>query len=169
MASSKDAVEPWEGALTFVFFPMLVTMAFLADTGYFSNKRGEATHKRVVAADMTQEELAAYISKVRRQHGVELSDDQVMKIIEHETAQPMSRAAHRVAATREITGSKKVKQSDADKMRVSKIVGTSDDLNEKKNLERSEIFVEFAAERYSVLESCKECLIPVIKTGGDPG
>jgi len=169
VATSKDAVEPWEGALTFAFFPLLVVLAFFADKGYFSNDRKDVTNKKVIAADLSQEELAAYVSKVRKQHGVELTDEQVMKIIEHETAQPMSRAAHRVAATRSATGQKKVKKSDADKMRVSKIVGTSDDLNEKKNLERSEIFVEFAAERYSVLESCKECLIPVIKTGGDPG
>lgn len=107
VATSKDAVEPWEGALTFAFFPILVVLAFLADKGYFSNDRKDVTNKKVIAADLSQEELAAYVSKVRKQHGVELTDEQVMKIIEHETAQPMSRAAHRVAATRSATGQKK--------------------------------------------------------------
>uniref|UniRef100_A0A7S1JYZ2 Calx-beta domain-containing protein n=1 Tax=Vitrella brassicaformis TaxID=1169539 RepID=A0A7S1JYZ2_9ALVE len=34
--SSPDVVEPWEGVLTFIFFPMLVTLAFMADKGYFT-------------------------------------------------------------------------------------------------------------------------------------
>eukprot|EP00746_Dinoflagellata_sp_MGD_P071306 gnl/MRDRNA2_/MRDRNA2_29066_c0_seq2.p1 gnl/MRDRNA2_/MRDRNA2_29066_c0~~gnl/MRDRNA2_/MRDRNA2_29066_c0_seq2.p1 ORF type:complete len:840 (+),score=144.17 gnl/MRDRNA2_/MRDRNA2_29066_c0_seq2:108-2627(+) len=176
MASSPDCVEPWEGALTFLFFPLLVIMAFLADIGYFSGNRGEATHKRVVAADMTQEELATYISKVRRQHGVELSDEQVMKIIEHETAQPMSRAAHRVAATREMTGAKKVKHTqtqDEKSFSVSKVNDTGDEKAERNRRGsvdiRKSIRVEFAADRYSVLESCKECVIPLIKQGGEAG
>jgi len=171
MTTSKDCVEPWEGALTFLFFPILVVLAFLADIGYFSSNRKEATQKRVVAADMAQEELAAYISKVRRQHGVELTDEQVMKIIEHETAQPLSRAAHRVAATREMTGAKKIKHSDDKAFTVGKVEGTSDDkMKERRaSIQKNQVRVEFAAERYSVLESCKECVIPVVKTGGEQG
>merc|ERR1719160_2457372 len=176
MASSPDAVEIWEGALTFAFFPVLVILAFLADIGYFSSHRKEVTHKKVIAADLSQEELAAYVAKVRRQCGVELTDEQVMKIIEHETAQPMSRAAHRVAATREMTGAKKVKQGKTEEDRrsfsVRKIDGTLDEKQRERRGSKdikNMVRVEFAADRYSVLESCKECVIPVTKSGGEKG
>ena len=33
---SSDVVEPSEGALTFLFFPLLVVIAYMADRGYFS-------------------------------------------------------------------------------------------------------------------------------------
>jgi solute carrier family 8 (sodium/calcium exchanger) len=77
-----------------------------------------------------------------------------------------------VAATREMTGSKKVKQNTESKeMVVSKMGITTDAqiLERRASLKKNQIVVEFAAERYSVLESCKDCFIPIVKTGGEPG
>ena len=34
---SPDVVEPWEGALTFAFFPVLVAIAYWADRGAFDS------------------------------------------------------------------------------------------------------------------------------------
>merc|ERR1719379_2438412 len=39
---SKDAIEPWEGILTFLWFPLLVVVAFVADKGYFTKGGAQA-------------------------------------------------------------------------------------------------------------------------------
>jgi solute carrier family 8 (sodium/calcium exchanger) len=43
--SSKDVVEVWEAVLTFLFFPILVTIAYTADKGWLTSlcKRGGAS------------------------------------------------------------------------------------------------------------------------------
>merc|ERR1711871_607549 len=47
--SSENIVEPWEGLLTFIYFPVLVMLAFLADKGFFSRDREDVVKGRVVA------------------------------------------------------------------------------------------------------------------------
>ena len=54
--------------LTFFYFPILVTLAYLADIGYFSGgTRDEVVTSRVTAAEMTKEELAEMIMKIRHE------------------------------------------------------------------------------------------------------
>merc|ERR1719387_2078691 len=100
--SSPDIVTVLEGILSFLFFPLLVFLAFAADKGWFSSAedRADCLTSRVLAAEMTKEELAEMAAKIRRSHGPDLSDEQVMKMIQTETAQPKSRAQYRVEATR---------------------------------------------------------------------
>jgi solute carrier family 8 (sodium/calcium exchanger) len=89
MGTSENLVDVWEGVLTFLFFPVLVELAFLADKGYFSKNGGTGAGKqRVVTADMTKEELADVEATVRKLHGAHLTDEQVLKIIEIEYSPP---------------------------------------------------------------------------------
>jgi solute carrier family 8 (sodium/calcium exchanger) len=166
MLSSPDVVEIWEGLLTFLFFPVLVTLAYLADIGTFSGKtREEVVSSRVTAAEMSKEELAEMIMKVRQQYGSNLTDEQAISVIEKETAQPKSRAEYRVAASRAMTGGKKIaidNKNDA-KYTIQKAEGTGDDQTDlaKKN----QMVIEFKNMKYAVLESSPSVTLQVVRTG----
>jgi solute carrier family 8 (sodium/calcium exchanger) len=169
MMITPDMVDIWEGLLTFLFFPMLVILAYLADTGYFSKGgkagREEVLSSRVTAAEMSKEELAEMIMKIRQQYGANLTDEQAISVIEKETAQPKSRAEYRVAASRAMTGGKKINMKDpnADKHTVQKAEGTGDDQGDltKKN----QMVIEFKNLKYAVLESCPTITLQVERKG----
>jgi len=117
MGSSENVVEPWEGAFTFLMFPALVGLAFLADRGYFSSSksRPEMGQGVVLSAAMSKEELAELELKIRREHGSNLTTDQVASIARIQNAEKQSRAQYRVAATRALTGAKRVHVADSAK------------------------------------------------------
>jgi solute carrier family 8 (sodium/calcium exchanger) len=171
--SSQDVVEDWEGVLSFLFFPILVTLAYLADTGFFSSKkdRKSATNKHVVASDMSKEELAEFMLQIRKEtpDSQDLSDEKIMKIIEARCAQPRSRAAYRVAATRNATGGKHVEivpsnNPDNETGAVTIAMGTGDD--KQIAVEKAQVcYIEFAAAKYAVLESCATMNIGIVREG----
>jgi len=164
MGTSENTVEVWEGVVTFLFFPVLVELAFLADKGYFSREStNNCGRQRIVNAEMSKEELAEVEALVRRQHGAGLTDEQVMRIIEIEYTAPASRAASRVAATRALTGGKRVKltdQSKASSQSSAKVV-PQDEPDKVPKLP----VVHFEGPAYAVLEGAGKVEIPVIRTG----
>merc|ERR1719265_227594 len=166
MVTSPDVVEIWEGLLTFIFFPILVMLAHAADIGMFSGAtREEVVTSRVTAAEMSKEELAEMIMKIRQQYGENLTDEQAISVIERETAQPKSRAEYRVAASRQLTGGKKIavdSKNDA-KYTIQKAEGTGDDTADlaKKN----QMVIEFKNLKYAVLESSPFVTLQVERTG----
>jgi len=105
---SKDVVDVWEGIATFLFFPLMVVLAFVADRGYFSKSpsMGKEHISAITGVDMTKEELAELDAQIRKKYGSLVTDEAVAKIIE--CSVPTSRAKYRIAATRQITASKKV-------------------------------------------------------------
>jgi len=170
MVTSPNVVEVWEGVTTFLFFPVLVVLAYLADRGYLTNmghKRTEEDDIIIVSGDMTKEELASLEAKIRHDHGSNISDQQVMKFIETEHKPARSRAEYRVAAVRELTGGKKVDvHSQADPMfNVVPTVTTSDDKADLLGKSQSAAIVEFAASNYSVVESDKVVKLHVVRRG----
>ena len=36
MRNLQDIIDVWEAVITFLFFPLLVVLAYLADKGYFN-------------------------------------------------------------------------------------------------------------------------------------
>lgn len=169
--TSPDIVEPWEGILSFVYFPVLVVLAYLADIGAFSSKsdRKKAANKHVVAADISKEELAEYMLQIRKEVPEEISDEKIMKIIEARCSQPRSRAAYRVAATRNITGGHKVEMQptnnpEAETGAVTVAVGTGDDKQAMMNKE-SLCLVEFFAGKYAVLENGGKVVVGIAREG----
>lgn len=165
MGTSENLVDVWEGVLTFLFFPVLVELAFLADKGYFSKNGGTGAGKqRVVTADMTKEELADVEATVRKLHGAHLTDEQVLKIIEIEYSPPASRAAQRVAATRALTGGKRVKVTDQSKAnQTSAKVMPQDDVEDDKAPKLP--IVMFEGPSYAVLEGAGKIEVPVVRRG----
>jgi len=166
MLVSPNVVEIWEGLVTFLYFPILVTLAYMADIGYFSGKkdRDEVVHSRVTAAEMTKEELAEMIMKIRHEYGQNLTDEQAIVILEKQTAPPKSRAEYRVAATRAMAGGKKVNvEHKTDVSDIQKVEGTGDDHDEL--LKKKQSVIEFAHEKLAVLESCVSCPVTVVRSG----
>lgn len=94
MGPTDNRVDILEGLLTFGFFFCLVGLAFCADKGFFGSEPASANHRSIVAAEMTEDELAELISSVRREFG-DIDDDTVLMVIEKRTAALPSKAALR--------------------------------------------------------------------------
>ncbi|CAD7941387.1 unnamed protein product [Amoebophrya sp. A120] len=105
--TTEDIVTVAEGVISFLYFPVLVLIAYLADIGVLCQKT--TTSSVISASDLTKEELAELTAKIQKQHGgAPLSEEQLAQIMAYET-QSHSRAARRVEATRRGTGSKKIR------------------------------------------------------------
>lgn len=165
MLVTPNIVDIWEGLLTFIFFPILVTLAYMADIGMFSKNRDDVVTTRVTAAEMTKEELAEMIMKVKKEYGSNLTDEQAIAVIEKETAPPKSRAEYRVAATKAMTGGNKAiagGKAAGDGSEVQKIEGAGDDEAERL---KKQVMIEFAYAKYAVLESAAYVTIVVERKG----
>jgi len=101
---------------------------------------------------------------VKKSYGQGLTDDQAMAIIERDTAQPKSRAEYRVAATRSLTGGKKVgvAPDNSSLTTVGKLEGTYDDVDAHK---KNQSIIEFQSSKFAVLESCEKMFVIVERSG----
>mmetsp|Transcript_30802 Transcript_30802/g.71972 ORF Transcript_30802/g.71972 Transcript_30802/m.71972 type:complete len:881 (-) Transcript_30802:266-2908(-) len=165
---SPDVVEIWEGVLTLLFFPILVWLAFLADKGYFTpggKKEDEPQGKLRYAADCTKEELAQIETEIRKEHGADLSDRQVLKIMECHYFGQHSRAFYRNAAIRSLTGGRRVHLVPTTEGHSVFAVATlsdrqtRDEAEKEKQLESLE--VGFITAKHAVLENCGVAKVPV--------
>jgi solute carrier family 8 (sodium/calcium exchanger) len=172
--NTPEVVDTTEATLTFIFIFPLVCISYLVDIGYFSKSDpGEegapVCKKRTPASELSKEELARMVNKVRRQSGIALTDDQVMLSIERETAEPKSRAVYRTQALRAMMGGKRIKQAhnhdDEKTSTVRKANGTSDDLDEVQAMRTDACVIEFAAPHYAILENCMEVRLLVLRRG----
>jgi solute carrier family 8 (sodium/calcium exchanger) len=143
----------------------------MADKGYFGGEAKEDSSPRHPSGnELTAQELAELELQIRRQHGENLTEAQVMKLIAHERHQPMSRAKARVAATRALTGGHRIKTDKASvdeagsMMSVVPVTGTCDDVDKGPGKHLVPLF-EFAATNYVVLENAGCIKLPVIRTG----
>ncbi|CAE7380014.1 SLC8A1, partial [Symbiodinium natans] len=92
---SPNVVEIWEAVVTFIFFPLLVFIAYAADVGWIGggdSLRGRGT---VITADMSPEELKDLEEDIRRRHGNSITREQVAQIMEIECSEPSSIATYR--------------------------------------------------------------------------
>jgi len=109
---SPNVVEVWEAVFTFLLFPALVGIAYIADLGYFGSSAGAPKMGRgwVMTADMSKEELADLEADIRARHGdggkLSLSREAVAQIMEIEGAEFKSRAKYRQLATAKLSGSR---------------------------------------------------------------
>lgn len=163
VAFSEEMVEPWEGVLTFLFFPLFVALSYMADIGMFGSVRKPTEH--LVLSQATPEQLAELMMKVRQDFGENLNEEQVKAALQHELRQRRSRAVYRVAAVRDMAGGKKVmgiNDKNRAVLEANKITNslalkeaacTNAFTNEvaKQNAKMSH--VEFVSSRFSVLES----------------
>jgi len=172
MLSTPDMVDIWEGLLTFVFFPILVSLAYAADIGVFSGKtREEVVHGHVTAAEMTKEELAEMIVKIKQEYGQNLTDEQAVEVLEKETAQHKTRAQYRVEANRALVGGHRIENKHAhieggsDVQRVSIISNRGAEDHERELIKKNQAVIQFAHEKHAVLEYCQTVSVQVLRSG----
>eukprot|EP00820_Chromera_velia_P002823 Cvel_16274.t1-p1 / transcript=Cvel_16274.t1 / gene=Cvel_16274 / organism=Chromera_velia_CCMP2878 / gene_product=Sodium/calcium exchanger 1, putative / transcript_product=Sodium/calcium exchanger 1, putative / location=Cvel_scaffold1246:110-5656(-) / protein_length=672 / sequence_SO=supercontig / SO=protein_coding / is_pseudo=false len=99
--NTPDLIDIWEGALTFVFFPILVAISYAADAGVFSFKgKKKPVGTAVIQAalldrDMLSEEERQRIrEEIIAVHG-DLPDDQLNQLVEYEIQQAALKAGEK--------------------------------------------------------------------------
>lgn len=167
MLSSENVIDLWEAILTFLMFPALVFFAYQADCGLFSSQstRDDATHERVALAEVSKDELAEIGVMIMAKHGQDLSDDEVARLIEQEHAGPKSRAQYRVAATRNMTGGKKVESAQKPQATNPSHSANAVVPITEVDLKVDDVTIDFAATSYAVLESVGTMTITVRRVG----
>ena len=116
---SPNIVNVSEGVITFLFFPLLVGLAYLADRGYFSAAEdhvvGEGlggTHADVksISGGYNKEDIAKCLKEVMDEYGSSLTPDQANKLALFRLlgARKKTRAEYRIEATRVLTGAKSI-------------------------------------------------------------
>eukprot|EP00929_Paragymnodinium_shiwhaense_P032520 TRINITY_DN18014_c0_g1_i1.p1 TRINITY_DN18014_c0_g1~~TRINITY_DN18014_c0_g1_i1.p1 ORF type:complete len:845 (+),score=169.45 TRINITY_DN18014_c0_g1_i1:125-2659(+) len=182
--NSPSIVEPWEGIMTFLYFPILVWVAYAADRGCFAQDKGQhdLARKSIISADMEPDELSSLAMDVRQRHGQDLTDEQVCAILQHEGGMRPSRAQYRIAATRSMTGGKRVSvpSNDLEKSDVSpktmpsffkgdknKVIPLDEDEEDEDAAPPEEGFarVQFYKAKHAVLENAGHVSLLVLRDG----
>jgi len=181
-AFGKNTVSVAEGTMTFLWFPILVGLAYLLDVGYCFGK-DESSHKNILAVELTKEELAELECQVRRQHGADLTEEQVAKFVQIECGQPWSRAHYRVQATRQMFKGKRVQVQNSSALgrfgtktisSLGAFVGKKKvvPLDEEPASPKSDEFrpagsisLEFSTPKYAVLESAGTIRLQINRKG----
>jgi len=174
---TPDVVDIWEGLVTFLYFPVLVFIAYLADIGYFSCEAKEEDDEekppdkpvRMSVADMTKDELASMEASVRKKNqtvagaqSLQLTDEQMATLVQFELSEPKSRAAYRVGATRKLFAGRKVSMAMAmSGPRPSQVVPEEGIEEEVDDDPRIPVTFEFGAAGYAVMENIGVLKVPV--------
>lgn len=171
---SPNVIEVWEGALSFLFFPMLVGMAFAADKGILGG-RPRQEHGMRLLDRMTPEEWAAAEAEVRKEYNREMTMEQVAKILAALHPPPASRALRRRSATRALMGTRRT-DSDAEEceqptmmQRIGSFKGNKKVVPHScvvEDIDEPGCFMQFKVEKYAVLESVGELFVKVLRLGG---
>ncbi|CAE8640191.1 unnamed protein product [Polarella glacialis] len=166
---SPNVVEIWEGVITFLFFPVMLVMAFIADKGYFrlsGNDPAEFQDYNHIPDDVTKEELAEIEQQIREEHQNQISDDDVIHIMHQRFIGKPSRATYRHAAIAGGLGRKKSPMpgvfAEAGPGAVVEAELTYDAAateNEK------HVEFGFGSTRYAFLENCKTAKLQLCRTG----
>eukprot|EP00435_Cladocopium_sp_Y103_P071653 s617_g38.t1 len=177
---SKDVVDIWEGLVTFLMFPLLVALAFAADKGMFSRAEKPQMTKAMSKGtrlfdDMTVEELQKAEMKIQKEYGMELSDEDVAKLLAKDIDKHKSKAAYCVGATRGLFGGKRIgDKADRQRPSMKAVVPISEEpvaVTGPPQLEPEEpgpepaCVVEFVAKNFAVSESIGTVKLRVKRKG----
>jgi len=132
---SKDKVEVWEAVLTFLFFPILVCVAYAGDKGYLdalfcqrdagklTNKQQQLELGNVQSGEsegmlgskecfkggrVDREALKGFIKDIKKNTKLSDEDAAVIAASKIVDSQPKSRMWYRIGATRNLTGGRKI-------------------------------------------------------------
>jgi len=104
---TPDVVTPIEGLLTIVFLPILVTLAYLADIGWFHKVIGavKPRSRLVFSPDTTREEYARMMDQLKQKYPIlPTTDEEMHVLLRYEFPENITRAARRIEATRGLAG-----------------------------------------------------------------
>jgi len=137
VASSPDIIDIWEAVVTFLFFPLLVVLAYLADKGYFNKifcqaketgETGGKDEKQLEMGAMSgerdelldgdqkffkhgrvdKEALTSFIKNIKKNTNLSDEDAAVMAASKIVDSQPKTRMWYRINATRNMTGGRRI-------------------------------------------------------------
>ncbi|EGB06591.1 hypothetical protein AURANDRAFT_28918, partial [Aureococcus anophagefferens] len=170
MVTSPDVVEIWEAIFTFLFFPILVALAYAADRGYFDTaKISPVSSAHVIQVGSTPFRPYEFSDLLKKLQDPTLEEserhDLVKKLAMGQKAKP-SRAVLRMNAVRAATGQKVIKADGPDpkvlakylegaagpKHRPEDVVAFFSDVNGKINT------------KYALLESDKAVTLHVMRS-----
>jgi len=160
MVSSPDVCEVWEGCVTLLMCPALVFFAYLADRGHFGGVAlPKVQSQETIPNDATEDELAAIDAAIRKEHGDNLTTEQVLKIMQVQYFNKNSRAFYRRAAMDANIHGKKVDMTavPTPEMVLGKVKSTVG--NEKF------VTIGHACEKYAVLENCGKAKVTLFRAG----
>jgi len=184
LGSSPHVVEPWEGIATFLFFPLLISLAFAADKGWFTEsgpapaRSSTSVRQSFVHDQMCEEEIAELEAQIRKQHGPGMTSEQVARFISIQYPPQHSIARYRVEATREMFAGKRVKLVSHMAKRLtsigSQIIGATrskrvspEPLPPKGDPHRYSAVAEidFHCLQYAVLENAGKVQVKIVRSG----
>jgi len=192
--SSPDYVEVWEAALTFLFFPILVLIAYAADKGWLNllfcqSPKQLADSKRQIelgnfqpAEDMLEKAdyfkdgrvnknaLVTFIRDIKKNTKLSDEDAAVIAASKVVDAQPKSRIWYRIGATRNITGGRRIQPGSHMSSRIREVYDAINENEELPNIEypdsdEQKSIIEFHASSAAVLESIGTFKVLVCRHG----
>ncbi|KAG8461248.1 hypothetical protein KFE25_002437 [Diacronema lutheri] len=166
-----------EGITTFMLFPILVTIAYLVDVGYFSRK-ASGSHGFVIGAGggrLPEQEMTKIVAEIKERFPNEqISKEVLAELVAHEASRraPKSRMYWRINGTRQMVGGKRVIQSDDRKLDeevgsslvLAKNERASDDGGAPQR-EGKTIITFTAGGKYSVSEGDPFVTVNILRTG----
>jgi len=135
VVSTPDKVDLWEAIVTFLFFPILVVIAFFADKGHFNKlfcqgeeKEKERGEKQLELGPMAgesqgmlptedsffkngkvnKEALVDFIKTIKKNTNLSDEDAAIMAASKVVDSRPKTRIWYRINATRNMTGGRKI-------------------------------------------------------------
>jgi len=159
--SSKDLIEIWEAVLTFLFFPLLVIIAYAADKGWLnvlfcqdpaklSNKQqqielgnfqpGESegmlgNKEYFRGGRLDRDALVGFIKEIKKNTKLSDEDAAVIAASKVVDSQPKSRMWYRIGATRNMTGGRKIQPTLKMNDKLKEVYDAINDDSEMPNIE----------------------------------
>jgi len=191
---SKDKVDVWEAVLTFLFFPILVIIAYCADKGWlnklfcqdpakFSNKQQQIELGNVQSAEgmlgdreyfrggrLDRDALVGFIKEIKKNTKLSDEDAAVIAASKVVDSQPKSRMWYRIGATRNMTGGRKIQPTLKMSDKLKEVYDAINDDSELPNIEypdsdAAKSIIEFHASSAAVMESIGTFKVLVCRHG----
>mmetsp|Transcript_92983 Transcript_92983/g.240233 ORF Transcript_92983/g.240233 Transcript_92983/m.240233 type:complete len:811 (+) Transcript_92983:88-2520(+) len=162
--NSKDIVELWEALVTFAFFPIFVTLAYLADIGVLGcglSKRADD----IAWSEASMEEFAQLERRIRAEHGEHLSEVEVGALMQYQFPAPKNKATYRRRTAREIFKGKKVDTSNQEKGKELTVQLATNRASGETKTQASVATLNFVTSTYHVLENCGTTKLTVKRDG----
>ncbi|KAK2160732.1 hypothetical protein LSH36_127g04060 [Paralvinella palmiformis] len=180
VAVSPDFIELWEAIITFLFFPVLVIVAYLADKNFFRKKKPKTQDIPIgfdlAEGQMTDEKMRAFIKHLSELHPM-LTEEDIAALAAAKIAEECQHDHlwYRINATRHLGGNPKLTPSFSDRLHeVYESLKEGEDGDLKDEVRASAIdmslggkrsVIQFTAAQSAVLENEKRVRVTVKRTG----
>jgi len=152
-----------EAILTFLFFPLLVFLAYLADTGVFAQwfQRLEEKRPKIFPQDLSKDEISKLQQEITDDHGgKEVPPELMAQLLQKKIATAKTRATMRSGAIRHLTGGQRIANvmPGVIKRNVTKVLPLS---GEDTKDETTIATINFKSQEYVCWENCTSVTLEV--------